>query len=123
MSTSTSNLQMVALLVTAIALGACQAARPVVAPVLLAEGVVSPALSGALAWVADEVTLGAERVLVHGHEAAFVYAPVTPSRLTVAGQTRTLRPGQAVFVGDNVVHTHDRMPSPPPATWTPSESS
>jgi hypothetical protein len=76
-------------------------------PIVLAEGVLPPAPIGQRAWVADEVTLGQQRAVTHRHEGAFVYAPVTPSRLTVAGRTRTLRPGEAVFVGDNVQHTHD----------------
>jgi hypothetical protein len=59
------------------------------------------------AWVADEVTLGQQRAVTHRHEAAFVYAPVTPTRLTMSGQTRGIRPGEAAFVGDNVLHTHD----------------
>jgi hypothetical protein len=81
--------------------------RAVSVPVVLAEGVVPPADLGRRAWVADEVTLGQQRALTHSHEAAFVYAAVTPSRLTVSGQTRTLRPGEAVFVGDHVAHTHE----------------
>src|SRR5262249_2834891 len=121
----TVALQSISLLVTFLALSACQAThapaplssspsalpreRALAAPpIVLAEGVASPSLPAALAWVADEVTLGAERATTHSHEAAFVYAPVTPSRLTVAGQPKTLRPGEAAFVGDNVVHTHDR---------------
>lgn len=87
---------------------AAPAERPVsVAPVVLAEGVLPPGNADPRAWVADEVTLAQQRPVKHSHEAGFVYAPVTPSRLTIGGETKTLRPGEAVFIGDNVAHTHD----------------
>src|SRR4051812_17713340 len=46
-------------------------------PIVLAEGDVPSLPSGPLAWIADEVTMF-ERPVPHRHEAAFVYAPVSP---------------------------------------------
>jgi hypothetical protein len=85
--------------------GATAAAAP--GPIALAEGTIATFPRGPVAWVADEVTID-ERPVKHSHEAAFVYAAVSPSRLTLPSGTRTLAPGQAVFVPAGVPHTHDR---------------
>ncbi len=81
-------------------------------PTVLAEGTVPSLPADHVEWVADRVAFW-ERPIVHRHEAAFVYAPVTPSRLVLPQGARTLAPGQAVFVPAGVWHTHDRTCSVP----------
>jgi len=117
------SVQLVAVVTTLSVLGACasrqgrsdygpSAATPmegpalVVRPALVAEGVLPAAAAEPRAWVGDEIGLAQERHIAHRHEAAFVYAAAAPSRITVAGRTRTLRPGEAMFVDENVPHSH-----------------
>jgi len=75
--------------------------------IVLAEGSVPSLPPGPLAWVTERVSFY-ERPITHSHEAAFVYAAVTPSRLSVPTGARTLMPGQASFVPAGVWHTHER---------------
>ena len=75
-------------------------------PVVLAEGTLPALPAEPLAWVADRVAFY-DRPIVHRHEAAFVYAAVTPSRLALPSGSRTLMPGQAAFVPAGTWHTHE----------------
>lgn len=73
--------------------------------VLLAEARVASLPAGPLAWAAYEATLAAGRTVTHRHVPSFVFAG-EPLRVTVNAATTALRSGQAVFVGENVAHTH-----------------
>jgi hypothetical protein len=88
------------------------ATAPAPGKIILASGTAPPADGHRLAWVADEVTMD-QAAVDHRHAASFVYAPITPVRVKLGGETHTLAPGQAMFIPANVAHTFVPTCAPP----------
>lgn len=70
----------------------------------LAEAQVEQLPDEPLAWVA--YAAAPEQSLTHRHAPGFVYAEDEEHAVTIDGQEIMLQPGEAVFVGQDVEHTH-----------------